>query len=54
MKCSLVYNIIERVYLKEGIRNLESGIRNPESGIRKNNNKKAKMKICRHENFNEG
>ena len=36
----------KRVYLKEGIRNpeLDSGIRN----------KKTKMKIRRHENFNEG
>ena len=44
----------EWVYLKQGIRNPETGIRNPESGIWKNNNKKTKLKICRHENFNEG
>ena len=38
------------VYLKDGIRNPESGNRNPESGIKE----KTKMKIRRHENFNEG
>ena len=43
--------------MESGIRNPESGIRNPESGIRNPESgikKKTKMKIRRHENFNEG